>query len=213
MRSHSNGLTDSTGAAVTAREMEVRYARGGALALSGVDLTVPPGSVLLVTGDSGSGKTSLLHGLLGLAPVAGGLNVLGHAPGHPDALRRTGLAPQGRPFDPHLTAREIATLIAGLRSSAPDGVQTAFDAVGLTTPDVGAGRLDPENTRRLSLALALIGSPALVLIDEPWEMPETVDSVVSSRARGAAVILCSAEPGTLANLADNTLRLTEGRPA
>lgn len=193
--------------------MEVRYARGGALAISGVDLTVPAGSVLLVTGDPGSGKTSLLHGLLGLAPVAGGLNVLGHAPGHPDVLRRTGLAPQGRPFDPRLTARETATLIAGLRSVASEGVQVAFDAVGLTTPDAGVGRLDPENVRRLSLALALIGSPDLVMIDEPWEMPETVDTVISSRERGAAVILCSTEPGTLGDLADNTLRLVEGCPA
>jgi ABC-2 type transport system ATP-binding protein len=205
-------LTDPTGAAVTAREMEVRYARGGALAVSGVDLTVHAGSVLLVTGDPGCGKTSLLHGLLGLAPVAGGLNVLGYAPGHPDALRRTGLAPQGRPFDPRLTALETATLIAGLRSAPSGGVQAAFDAVGLTTPHTVTGRLDPENTRRLSLALALIGDPDLVMIDEPWEMPETVDVVISSRERGAAVILCSAEPGSLSDLAGTTLRLVEGRP-
>lgn len=193
--------------------MEVRYARGGALAVTGVDLTMMPRSVLLVTGDPGSGKTSLLHGLLGLAPVAGGLNVLGHAPGHPDALRRTGLAPQGRPFDPRLTARETAALVAGLRSTPADGVQTAFDAVGLTAPDTLTGRLDPENTRRLSLALALIGQPDLVMIDEPWEMPETVDTVITSRERGAAVIVCCAEPGSLRDLADNTLRLVEGRPA
>lgn len=192
--------------------MEVRYARGGALALSGVDITVHAGSVLLVTGDAGAGKTSLLHGLLGLAPVAGGLNVLGQAPGHPVALRRTGLAPQGRPFDAHRTARETVALVAALRGVPAGDVDAAFEAVQLTARDTLVGRLDPQDTRRLSLALAHVGRPDLVLVDDPWEMPETVETVISSRERGAAVILCSAEPGSMAALADMTLHLTEGRP-
>jgi ABC-2 type transport system ATP-binding protein len=197
---------------VTAREFEVRYARGGALAVSGVDLTVRSGSVLLVTGDAGSGKTSLLHGLLGLAPIAGGVDVLGGPPGDPAGLRRTALAPQGRPFDPRLTARETATLIATMKGAPSDDATAALDAVGLGTGDVPTGRLEPEGVRRLSLALARVGRPALVMLDDPWEMPETVETVISAREHGAAVILTSSDPGSLAELADATLHLVEGRP-
>jgi ABC-2 type transport system ATP-binding protein len=197
---------------VTAREFEVRYARGGALAVSGVDLTVPSGSVLLVTGSAGSGKTSLLHGLLGLAPIAGGVDVLGGAPGDPAGLRRTALAPQGRPFDPRLTARETVSLIAKMNGASSDDVSTALDAVGLASGNVPTGRLEPEDVRRLSLALTRIGSPELVMVDDPWEMPETVETVIAAREHGAAVILTSSDPGSLAELADVTLHLVEGRP-
>jgi ABC-type multidrug transport system ATPase subunit len=67
--------------------------------------------------------------------------------------------------------------------------------------------------RRLTLALARIGNPDILVLDDPWEMPETLETVISARERGAAVILASAEPGSMARLADATLRLVEGHPA
>jgi ABC-2 type transport system ATP-binding protein len=206
-------LTDGAGAAVSAREFEVRYARGATSALSGVDIDVMPGSVLLVTGGPGSGKTSLLHGLLGLAPIAGGVSVLGRPPGDPEALRRIGLAPQGKPFDPRLTGRESAALVAALRGAPSADVETSLNAVGLANADTATGRLDPDETRRLALALGYIGSPDLVLIDDPWEMPETLALVIALRERGAAVILTSEAPGSLAESADATLHLVDGRPS
>jgi ABC-2 type transport system ATP-binding protein len=200
-------------AAVTARNLEVRYARGGAPAVTGVDLDLDPGKVLLVTGPAGSGKTSVLHGLLGLAPATGAIAVLGRPPGDPDALRRTGLAPQGRPVDPRLTAREVAALVATLRRAPAGAIDESLAEVGLSAPQRPAGRLDPEEMRRLTLALARIGNPDILVLDDPWEMPETLETVVSARERGAAVILASAEPGSMARLADATLRLVEGHPA
>ena len=192
--------------------MEVRYARGGAPAVSGVDLDVPPGAVVLVTGSAGAGKSSLLHGLLGLAPASGDVAVLGRPPGHPETLARTGFAPQGRPVDPRLTAREIAHVVATLRGAPPQDVDDAFAAVALTDPDALAGRLDPQDMRRLTLALARIGSPDLVILDDPWEMPETLRTVISMRERGATILIASAEPGSMADLADATVTLSEGRP-
>lgn len=192
--------------------MEVRYARGGTPAVSGVDLDVPPGSVLLVTGSAGSGKSSLLHGLLGLAPATGDIAVLGRPPGHADVCAHTGFAPQGRPVEPRLTAREIASLVATLRGADPGDLDAAFASVGFAAPQTPSGRLDPEEMRRFTLALARIGDPDLVVLDDPWEMPETIATLVAARERGATVIVASEQPGSMSRLAGVTLTLSHGRP-
>jgi ABC-type multidrug transport system ATPase subunit len=191
----------------------VRYARGGEPAVAEVDLDLAPGEVLLVTGGAGSGKSSVLHAIVGLAPVTGELTVLGAPPGDPSALRRVGFAPQGRPVEPRLTVRETAELVARIKGASPEEAVEALAALALPDARTPAGRLDPEAMRRLTLALARIGDPDLVVLDDPWEMPETLGEIARATARGAAVVVASAEPGSLGRLASRTLRLGDGRPA
>ncbi|MEW6581267.1 MAG: ATP-binding cassette domain-containing protein [Actinomycetota bacterium] len=202
-------MTDA--AAVRVRDLEVRYARGGEPAVGGVSFEASPGDVVLLTGPAGCGKSTVLHALLGLAPAAGEVSVLGRPPGAPDVLRRVGYAPQGRPVDRRLTARETARLVAAARGLPAGEADAALERLGVAQPQRLAGRLDPEEMRRLTLALADMGAPDLVVLDDPWEMPETVEVIDRARGRGATVLVAIAEPGGLAGSATRTLQLVGGR--
>lgn len=206
-------MTEPAGPAVRARDVEVRYARDGEPAVGGVSLEAAGGEVVMLTGPAGSGKSSVLHALLGLAPASGAITVLGRPPGDPAALRRVGYCPQGRPVDPRLTAREIARLVAAARGLPLDEADAAMAALGLTDTGRISGSLDPEEMRRLTLAFAEMGAPEVVVLDDPWEMPETVEVVERATARGAAVLIAVEEPGLLAPLATRTLALEGGKPA
>lgn len=200
---------------VVARDLEVRYGRGAQSAVSGVSLTLGPGEGLLVTGPAGSGKTSLLRGLLGLAAAGGAIRLLGGRPGAPAALRRVGYAPQGRPFAAGWRAREVATEAARARG-VPDPAAAAADAcarAGLTRVDAPVLTLDVDDARRLTLACALTGRPDLLVLDDPFEFPEMRLEVSLARERGAGVLVACAEPGNLPALLGRTVTLAAGAPA
>jgi ABC-2 type transport system ATP-binding protein len=166
--------------------------------------------VVLLTGPRGGGKSSVLHALLGLAPAIGEVSVLGRPPGHPEALRRVGFAPQARPVDPRLTARETAQTVAAVRGVPSPEADAALTRLGLVAPDTPCGRLDPEEMRRLTLALADMGEPLLVVLDDPWEMPETVAVIDRARARGAATLVAVEEAGLLATSATRIVAVDAG---
>jgi ABC-type multidrug transport system ATPase subunit len=183
--------------------------------VSGVSLALGPGDGLLVTGAAGSGKTSLLRGLLGLAPRRGLAEVLGRPAGAPDALRRVGYAPARRPFPPGPSTLEVVALVAHLRG-LPDPPVAALDAAeraGVAEPERAAAALDVEEARRAALACALAGDPQVLVLDDPWEFPETRAEIAAARARGAAVLATSREPGGLGALLGRSLRLVGGSPA
>jgi ABC-2 type transport system ATP-binding protein len=202
--------------AVAAEGLEVRYHGGPQPAVTGVSLALAAGEGLLVTGEESSGKTSLLRALLGLTPAGGEVRVLGAPPGDPAALRRVGYGPQGREFPGALTAGELLGVIARLRGSARprEAVADALGRAGLGD----AGRLrgaaiGPEEARRLSLAAAVLDDPDLLVLDDPWEFPETAAEIARARARGAAVIVTTREPAAFAEALGRTLTLVDGKPA
>ena len=200
--------------AVAADGLEVRYQGGPQPAVTGVTIALAPGDGLLVAGAESSGKTSLLRGLLGLAPAGGDVRVLGAPPGDAAALRRVGYGPEGRDFAGSLTAGELLGIIARLRGAGREAVDDALVRAGL----VGAARrrgtaMDLEEARRLSLAAGILADPELLVLDDPWEFPETAAEIARARGRGAAVIATAREPATLADALGNTLLLVDGRPA
>jgi ABC-2 type transport system ATP-binding protein len=209
-------LTDPGGpAAVRAQDLEVRYARGPQAAVSGVSFRLTAGEGLVVSGPPGAGKTSLVRGLLGLAPTVGTAEVLGHAPGDPRALRRVGYGPERRPFPTGLRAGEVVALVAQLRGVAgPLGAACAsLERAGLGDPSAEVARMDVEEARRLSLACALVGDPDVLVLDEPWEFPETLDALEAVRGRGGAILVATSDPGSLPGLLGRSLTLAEGAPA
>jgi len=201
--------------AVAAEGLEVRYHGGPQPAVTGVSIALAPGDGLLVTGDESSGKTSLLRGLLGLTPAGGDVRVLGAPAGDPAALRRVGYGPQGREFAGALTAGELLGVIARLRGAARprEAVADALGRAGLGGARLRGTGLGPEEARRLSLAAAILGDPELLVLDDPWEFPDTVAEIARARARGAAVIVTTREPAAFSEALGRTLTLVDGKPA
>ncbi len=199
---------------IRARGVEVRYQKGGALAVSGVGFDLAPGEGLLITGDRGSGKSSVLRAVLGLAGPGGDITLFGGLrPGDPEALRRIGWAPQGWPFTYGLRADEAVTMVARLKGHGPDEARDAMERAGFTQPGTLTPLLEIEQSRQLALACALIGDPDLLVLDDPWEFKETEAAIRAALDRGAAVLAASYDPGGLPALLGASISLAEGVPA
>jgi len=197
---------------IRARAIDVRYQRGGVFAVSGVNIDLRAGRGLLITGGRGSGKSSVLRAILGLADSTGDITVLGRPPGDPATLRRIGWAPQAWPFGFGLRAREVVDMVATLRGHGPDEALAAIEEAGVERPDQRVEALEIEDVRRTSLACALIGAPDLLVLDDPWEFIETQLAVRRAMARGAAVLAASSDPGGLPALLGASIHLSEGAP-
>lgn len=197
---------------IRARAIEVRYQRGGALAVSGVNLDLRAGAGLLITGDRGSGKSSVLRAVLGLAGPGGDITVLGSPAGDPAALRRIGWAPQAWPFTFGLRGREVVRMVAELGGHGAEAADRAIEQMAVDAPDARVESLEMEDVRRICMACAIIGDPDLLVIDDPWEFPETTDAIRRAMARGAAVLAASSDPGGLPGLLGASIHLVEGVP-
>ncbi len=149
--------------------------RGGRTVLRGLGFTVPTGQVTGVLGPSGCGKSTLIRALVGAqARVTGRLTVLGHPAGHPALRARLGYVTQAPSVYPDLTARQnldyFATVLdpAAGRAARRDAVSRALADVGLTDhADALVSRLSGGQRSRVSLATALLGTPDLLVLDEP----------------------------------------------
>lgn len=189
----------------------VRHRRSPQAAVDGVDLTVGPGDIAVVVGGPGSGKTTLLHGLLGVTPSSGDAELLGAPAGDPALRRRIGFGPQGNPAPPGARVGELVELVGRLRriGDLTGQVGATLERCGLgDSREVPAARLDAEGARRLSLACATIGAPALILLDDPWESPETAAAIEPALAGGGAVLMTTDREGGLPKLGPTRLELT-----
>lgn len=148
---------------------DLRIVRGGTTVIPGLDLTVPAGQVVGLLGPSGSGKTTLMRAIVGVQVVAGGtVTVLGEPAGSPTLRRRVGYVTQAPSVYADLTVREnlhYAATILGV-----DGGESAraIEDVDLTR-HVGrtVGTLSGGERSRVSLAIALLARPDLLVLDEP----------------------------------------------
>lgn len=190
------------------------YQRGGEPAVTGVTFDLAQGEGLLITGDPGAGKTTLLRAVLGLVAAAGEVSVLGGEPGDPAVTRRVGYGPQGRTFTEAHPPRALVRLTGRLRGTAdPAATDEALERAGLPPGRRGSRVLDIEELRRVALACAIVGEPDLLVLDDPWEFPQTVDEITRARGRGAVVIAATHDPGGLPELLGRTIRLADGAPA
>ena len=141
---------------------------GTVTALHAVDLDVPSGQLLGLLGPNGAGKTTLLQLLSGLRrPTSGRVELFGADPREANSRRRLGTTPQDTGLPATLRVREVVALVAG---HFPDPVPSKelladFALTGLEARQTGG--LSGGQRRRLAVALAFVGRPALVLLDEP----------------------------------------------
>ncbi|MFT4294876.1 MAG: ABC transporter ATP-binding protein [Micropruina sp.] len=213
-------------------------------AVRGVDLKVARGELFALLGTNGAGKTSTVELVEGLArPSQGGIRVLGHDPHAERALvrHRTGVVLQNSGFPPSLTVAEMARLWHGTLSN-PQPAEQALDAVDLMRrADVETAKLSGGERRRLDIALAVMGNPEVLVLDEPTtgldpESRRSIWALVEGLVRqGTAVLLTThyleeaeqladriaimhqgviAREGTLAEMvADAPARISFARPA
>ncbi|MDT0321519.1 ABC transporter ATP-binding protein [Streptomyces millisiae] len=158
-------------AAVRARDL--RVARGRAQVLKGLDFTVRRGSVTGLLGPSGCGKTTLMRAIAGVqARVTGTLDVLGQPAGSPPLRHLIGYVTQAPSVYPDLTVRQnleyYAAVLGVPRVDLAARVDAALADVDLTA-HAGAltANLSGGQRSRASLAAALLGSPELLILDEP----------------------------------------------
>jgi ABC-2 type transport system ATP-binding protein len=148
----------------------LRKAYGEREAVRGIDLDVHRGEIVAMLGPNGAGKTTTVEILEGYRPrTAGEVDVLGHDPGHgePAYKARIGIVLQSTGIERYLTARESIDLYGGYYPN-PRPADEVLQLVGLAEQGgVRVGRLSGGQRRRLDLAVALVGRPELVFLDEP----------------------------------------------
>ncbi|MFJ2090974.1 ABC transporter ATP-binding protein [Streptomyces sp. NPDC087901] len=167
-------MMNSSGAAIEARGLTV--VRGSRTVLKGLDFTVEPGRITGLLGPSGCGKSTLMRAVVGTqAKVTGTLDVLGSPAGHPTLRPRIGYVTQAPSVYTDLTVRQNLDYFAAIlrpgrrhRDARREAVTRAVTEVDLTShADDLAGTLSGGQRTRVSLAVALLGTPELLVLDEP----------------------------------------------
>jgi ABC-2 type transport system ATP-binding protein len=200
--------------------IEVRHltvVRGGRPVLTDLDLSVGSGVTGLL-GPSGCGKSTLMRALVGVQRVAGGtVSVLGEPAGSAPLRDRVGYVTQAASVYDDLTVTENLRFFARVLGVDADAVDRAVDAVDLGGHrDAVAGRLSGGQRSRVSLAVALLGEPDLLVLDEPtvgldpvlrrdlWELFHGI-------ADRGATVLVSSHVMDEAERCDRLLLMREGR--
>jgi ABC-2 type transport system ATP-binding protein len=206
--------------AVEVRDVVVRY--GGTTAVDGVSLTLGRGRVLALLGHNGAGKTSLLQVCEGFRrPDGGTARVLGLDPtGDHDALMpRLGIMLQSGGVYPWATAGEILRLFASFAADPLDAGML-LERLGLTKVErTRFRRLSGGEQQRLSLAVALVGRPELVFLDEPTagmdtEARHTTWRLIEElRSDGVSVLLTTHLLDEAERLADDVVIMRSGMVA
>jgi ABC-2 type transport system ATP-binding protein len=203
---------------VSVRGLVKRY--GSHQAVAGIDLEVRRGEIFAFLGPNGAGKTTTVEILEGFRQrTQGQVSVLGQDPATADGAwrDRVGVVLQESQPEPGLSVRECLAMYAGFYR-APRDIDETIALVGLTAKAGALGtRLSGGQRRRLDFALALIGDPELIFLDEPttgfdpsarraaWEV------IAGLRQLGKTVFLTTHYMDEAEYLADRITVLSAGR--
>jgi ABC-2 type transport system ATP-binding protein len=198
----------------------LRKSYGAREVLHGIDLTVETGELLAVLGPNGAGKTTTVEILEGYRLRDGGsVQVLGEDPGPAGRSfrARIGIVLQSSAVYPNLTVTEIVELFAGYYPQ-PRPVAETVALVGLgDRAGARARTLSGGELRRLDLALALVGNPELLFLDEPTTgfdpaaRRQAWNSVRGLKALGKTILLTTHYLEEAQELADRVAILRDGR--
>lgn len=203
----------------------LRVSYGERVALDGIDLQIPRGSLVAVLGPSGCGKTTLLRALAGLIPVAGGEIRVGDrlissttvqlAP----EKRGMGWVPQDASLFPHLTVGENIGFGLPRRGPVAERIAELAALVGLADHvDRAPSQLSGGQAQRVSLVRALAARPDLVLLDEPFAALDPLLRVALRtevaellHSQGNTSLLVTHDQEEALSLADQVAVMRQGR--
>ena len=188
-----------------------------------MSLTVPEGCVYGFLGPNGAGKSTTMKMLLGLVhPTGGSVELLGHTLNESSRialLRQTGSLIESPSGYLHLTARENLALVADLKEVERRDIDRVLDIVHLTKDaDRKVGQYSLGMKQRLGIAMALLGSPKLLILDEPTngldpagiqEMRSLIASM--PQTTGATVLISSHLLGEIEQMVDQVGILNHGK--
>ncbi|MFE9633077.1 ABC transporter ATP-binding protein [Streptomyces sp. NPDC006463] len=164
--------------AVHAHDLTVRRGTGRTprTVIDGIAFDVPRGRITGLLGPSGCGKSTLMRAVVGTqAHVTGTLDVLGRPAGHPELRHRIGYVTQAPSVYDDLTVRQNLDYFAAILDPGRAAAERRHESVTRAIADVDlsghatalAGNLSGGQRSRVSLAVALLGTPELLVLDEP----------------------------------------------
>ena len=177
--------------------------------LKGVNLTVQQGEILALLGVNGAGKTTTLECVEGLRPYDGGTVTVNG---------KIGIQLQSSALQAHIRATEAVKLFAKWNNAVPD--EEMLKTLGI--PELAKkkyGSLSTGQKRRLHLALALIGNPDIIFLDEPTAGLDVEGRVSlhgqirALKAQGKTIILASHDMAEVEDLCDRIAVLKDGKIA
>ncbi len=193
---------------------------GAAKVLQELSVTVETGEQLALWGPNGAGKTTLLRCILGLLPFEGTIRLNGYDVRRQGkaARRLIGFVPQEVAFYPTLTVGETAAFFARLRGLDLQATRPLLEQVGLADRMHQPTRtLSGGQRQRLALALALLGDPPLLLLDEPTasldvrSRSEFLTYLEALKQQGKTLIFATHRFEEVEQLAGRVLFLENGR--
>ncbi|GAA3655861.1 ABC transporter ATP-binding protein [Nocardioides ginsengisoli] len=195
----------------------LRVVRGGRAVLDGLDLSVGAGVTGLL-GPSGCGKSTLLRSVVGVQRIAAGtVTVLGEPAGSPPLRDRVGYQTQSSSVYDDLTVLENLRFFARVLGLPPAAADSTVAAVDLGSHrDAVVGRLSGGQRSRVGLAVALLGNPELLVLDEPTVgldpvLRRDLWALFNRIAEAGTAVLVSSHVMDEAERCDGLLLMREGR--
>ncbi|MDP4014642.1 MAG: ABC transporter ATP-binding protein [Candidatus Nanopelagicales bacterium] len=197
---------------------QLRVDRGGQAVLHEVSCQIAAGQITGLLGPSGGGKTTMMRAIVGVQYTHGGtVTVLGRPAGDPDLRHRIGYVTQDPSVYADLSVRENIRYFGKILGTPVSDVDRVLTEVGLTDmADRRVSRLSGGQRGRASLAVALLGSPEVLILDEPTVgldpvLRRDLWNIFRSLADNGVTLVVSSHVMDEASRCDRMLLLRQGR--
>lgn len=185
--------------------------------LHGLDITIQAGTLVGLIGPSGSGKTTLMRSIVGVQKYSGDLSVLGQPAGHKSLRPRIGYVSQNPAVYTDITVAQNIAYFATIIGAPKSQVRQSIKKVQLESHmDQLVGSLSGGQRARVSLAVALLGDPEVLVLDEPTVgldpiLRDELWSQFNRLVKAGKTLIISSHVMDEADRCDNVLLMRDGR--